>query len=244
MRYIHTEDVHNTTAAEIVVPLVMESFSPSSVLDVGCGIGTWLSVFKKYGVASVLGIDGGYVDPELLQKFIAKDEFLPVDLVNPFNLGRRYDFIVSLEVAEHLPQASADIFVKSLTLHGDLILFSAAAPYQGGQNHLNEQWQTYWIEKFAVRGFRAYDWLRPSVWSDGRVDLWYRQNTILFSSRAIEIPKSFIPNLILPDLWEKTNHSLKNSQEQLIRIRDGKVGIGFYLKGIVKSLRYLGKKVS
>jgi hypothetical protein len=46
-------------SAEVVVPMVMELVRPLSVTDLGCGLGTWLSVFREAGVEDVLGVDGG-----------------------------------------------------------------------------------------------------------------------------------------------------------------------------------------
>ena len=45
--------------------------------------------------------------------------------------------------------AFADVFVDSLCRHGELIIFSAAVPGQGGERHVNEQPLEYWREKFA-----------------------------------------------------------------------------------------------
>lgn len=44
-------------SAEIIVPLVLDVVKPQSVIDIGCGTGTWLSVFQKYGVEDILGFD-------------------------------------------------------------------------------------------------------------------------------------------------------------------------------------------
>ena len=43
--------------------------------------------------------------------------------------------------------------VATITKHGDAVLFSAAIPGQGGQDHLNEQWPEYWQKKFEVNGY-------------------------------------------------------------------------------------------
>ena len=47
-------------SAEIIVPLVL-SLLTRSVFDVGCVLGTWLSVFEESGVKGVFGIDGDHV---------------------------------------------------------------------------------------------------------------------------------------------------------------------------------------
>jgi ribosomal protein L11 methylase PrmA len=45
-------------SAEVVVPLVLRLTRLRSVLDVGCGRGTWLAVFRENGVEDVCGVDG------------------------------------------------------------------------------------------------------------------------------------------------------------------------------------------
>ncbi len=35
-------------------------------MDVGCGIGTWLTEFKAAGISDYLGVDGDYVSREQL----------------------------------------------------------------------------------------------------------------------------------------------------------------------------------
>jgi SAM-dependent methyltransferase len=242
VKYIHIEEEHNTRAAQVVVPELMRLFKPDSVLDVGCGIGTWLHVFGQQGVRVVKGIDGDYVDRKLLGKYLKVENFVPHDLSKPFSLGQKFDLVMSLEVAEHLPASAADNFVKNLVDHGDDILFSAALPGQDGQNHLNEQWPDYWAAKFNAHGYRVYDVLRPLFWNDQRVDRWYRQNMLLYSKRPLPFPETTNLNVVLPDYWHLRNEKLSSLENQLKRIRDGKVGLGFYVKSMFKSLKHLGRK--
>jgi len=93
-------------AARTIVPLVAQLIKPKSVVDVGCGTGTFLSVFRENGIEDILGIDGNYVDRNML--LIPKEYFLPQDITKSFKLGRRFDLVVSLEVAEHLPAHRAE----------------------------------------------------------------------------------------------------------------------------------------
>jgi 2-polyprenyl-3-methyl-5-hydroxy-6-metoxy-1,4-benzoquinol methylase len=72
-----------------------------SLVDVGCGIGTWLAEFEAAGIADVTGVDGDYVDRARL--LIDRARFEPRDLSRPFELDRKFDLAMSLEVAEHLP---------------------------------------------------------------------------------------------------------------------------------------------
>jgi len=189
-------------SASIVVPLVNEIVRPRSVLDVGCGVGTWLAEWMSNGVSDVVGIDGAYVDETAMQ--IASSGFVPADLREPFSLGRRFDLAQSLEVAEHLDERYADTFVHCVTAHADVVMFSAAIPGQGGTHHVNEQWPSYWVEKFAKAGLQLFDVIRPAIWGDDRVDWWYRQNILLFAkSLAVDVRETCLD--IVHPAYLKTN---------------------------------------
>lgn len=169
------------SSAEVVVPLILDLVDAHSVVDVGCGVGTWLSVFRAHGVTDVLGIDGNYVPRGQLE--LPAEQFLAADLAQPLQVERRFDLAVSLEVAEHLPPASSEQFVASLVGMADLILFSAAIPRQGGSEHSNERWQSWWADRFADHGFVPIDCVRRWIWSHPSVEWWYAQNVLLYASR-------------------------------------------------------------
>jgi SAM-dependent methyltransferase len=168
-------------SARVIVPLVLGLVPARSVVDVGCGQGTWLSVFRESRVDDFLGIDGTYVDRDRLR--IPSERFEARDLAQPFALQRTFDLAVSLEVAEHLPAESADAFIASLTRLAPVVLFSAAAPHQGGQHHVNEQWPDYWAACFAAHSFVPVDCLRRAVWQNPDVEWWYAQNSFLYVRR-------------------------------------------------------------
>jgi hypothetical protein len=86
-----------------------------------------------------------------------------------------------LEVAEHLPSQSADELVEALVDLSDLICFSAAVPGQGGYQHINERWQSYWAQKFLERGFQAFDIIRPQIAGDQKIPFYYRQNIVVYA---------------------------------------------------------------
>jgi SAM-dependent methyltransferase len=165
------------SAAE-TIPLLLQWLRVSSVVDVGCGIGTWLAVFREHGVTDGLGLDGAYVDRT--QLLMPASQFRAVDLTTPPRLERTFDLAVSIEVAEHLPAAAADSFVRYLTTLAPIVLFSAAVPGQGGTNHLNEQWPEYWATRFLEGGFVTIDCLRPLLWHRESVQWWHAQNMLVF----------------------------------------------------------------
>lgn len=154
-------------AAQEILPYIIDLTRPLSLLDVGCGTGTWLKVAQNHGVSDLTGIEGGHLE---CNKFVCSGARLVIhDLTKPFDLKKKFDIILCLEVAEHLPENVAESFIASLTSHSHTILFSAAIPYQGGQNHLNEQWPSWWQMIFERHGFRAYDILRREFWNNENV---------------------------------------------------------------------------
>jgi len=165
-------------SAQEIVPLILNWISPQSIVDVGCGDGTWLSVFSSYGVEDILGIDGDYIQQTDLQ--IPSNCFVAADLQQPLVLSRTFDLVVSLEVAEHLPENCADQFVNSLISLARVILFSAAIPHQGGTHHVNEQWPFYWVRRFEAYGYELVDVLRGRIWDNPRIEPWYAQNSLIF----------------------------------------------------------------
>lgn len=178
-------------AAETVLGVVLPALPPvRAAIDVGCGVGTWLAVLAKQGVAAVQGVDGPWVDVKNLA--IPATSFAHHDLREDRDFGRRFDLAISLEVAEHLPQARAAGFVRWLTALSDVVLFSAATPRQGGKNHFNEQWQDYWAALFAECDYVPLDFIRARVWSDAKIATWYRQNLLLY------VRRTKMPDLRLP----------------------------------------------
>lgn len=182
----YDETFYNTYAASSarsaakVVPHILQLFSPKSVVDVGCGIGTWLSVFEKQGVKDIFGIDGDYVNRN--QLLINQRYFLSHDLTYPLpkEKFRSFDLAISLEVGEHLPHESADQFVSTLVSLAPIVLFSAAIPHQGGTYHINEQWPNYWAKLFRNKGYVTLDLLRSHIWGDPQVEYYYAQNSLLY----------------------------------------------------------------
>lgn len=156
-------------------------FKPGSVLDVGCGRAVWLAAWEKLGVKEILGIDGAYVDQTKLH--ISHDLFEAKDISRPFLLKRKFDLVQCLEVAEHIPEESADILVQNLVNHSAIVLFSAAQPGQGGEFHVNEKPAAYWMRKFEQHGYEAFDYPRQVVKNVKHIEPWYRYNAILFASK-------------------------------------------------------------
>lgn len=182
-----------------VLHLVHQIFPDiKSVLDIGCGVGTWLKAWQNISKdIKVLGIDGNTQSEAFL--YIPKKQLLTKNIIHlDFHeiQPQHFDLTECLEVAEHLPASEADNFIKTLTSFSDLILFSAAAPYQPGTFHVNNQEPAYWQAKFKQYGFECFDILRLKIWNDESICWWYRQNILIFarnSAKTSLIKKGYEP---------------------------------------------------
>ena len=231
--FYETQRQGSKRAAKEIVPLVLELIQPEVVIDVGCGVGTWLSVFKEFGVDDVWGVDGDWVDRKMLQ--IPEERFLLFDLTKPFRMDRQFDLVLSLEVAEHLHSECAETFVDSLTRLGPVVIFSAAIPFQGGTHHVNEQWPDYWAKYFQERGYVPVDCIRKTIWQNNDIPWTYAQNMLLFvraeylESHALlkrESEKTAASQLsvVHPNNYLRTWAKLEDARE-LSRIRNMKPSV-------------------
>ena len=98
-----------------------------------------------------------------------------------------------------------------LTSTADIILFSAAIPGQGGQGHVNEQWQSYWVERFKNYGYECIDIIRDQIWNDSDIWFYYKQNILLFIKKGVGYD-DYIKNhhrkvldRVHPNAWNKVN---------------------------------------
>ena len=177
--YDHTANRHTLAGPRAALPKLFPFGLPKSILDVGCGTGTWLRAAIDDGISDVIGIDGVEIPED--QLLFPSDKFQCLDLGAPVDLGHRFELVICLEVAEHLDQGSSRILIRTLTRHADVILFSAACPGQCGQHHVNCQWPKYWQGLFNSEGYACEDSARWKIWDDPLIEFWYRQN--IFTAR-------------------------------------------------------------
>lgn len=229
IHYNHSENMHTLAGPQAALPVLLDMAKPSSLLDVGCGTGTWLRVARDLGMADIFGVDGVNVPEPLL--LISRDLFAHHDLTQPLRLGRKFDLALSLEVAEHLEIRGAEVLIASLTAHANTIFFSAACPGQPGQHHVNCQWPEYWQKLFNLRGFACDDAVRWRMWSDSRVEPWYRQNMFMASRDSVRAGKEprIIP-VIHPELMPhfETASRADASAAQIRRMEEGHVPVNWY----------------
>lgn len=208
---------------------VLDGLKVTSMLDVGCGTGTWMKAALNQGIIDVRGVDGVAVDPDQLH--IPSSRRTLADLTKPWQAERRFDLVVCMEVAEHLPESAADILIQTLVTHGDIICFSAACPNQAGENHINCQWPAWWQCRFNDHGFTCDDSLRWRWWNQEDIEPWYRQNTFFArrSNTAGNEPRiaSVVHPAMLPSLMAGTQTGRFEEHQTLIE--QGCMSLTWYL---------------
>ena len=171
---------YNYKSAKIILPILFNHYKPNSIIDVGCGIGTWLKAAKELGINKFVGIDGNEIEEDFLlvsRKYIKIDNLETHKNIN----NEKYDLAISVEVAEHLHNNCSVHFVKTLTSYSDVVLFSAAIPYQEGEHHINCNPPQFWVDIFKKYGYDCYDFRNDLMNMWEKVNPCYSQNILLFA---------------------------------------------------------------
>jgi len=129
-------------------------------------------------------------------------------LRTPMDLDKKFDVVICVEVAEHLEEQYADVLVQNISklCHSrTTVIFSAAVPYQGGNNHVNEQWQTWWAKKFYQHGFGGYQ--SEEIQMNKSICRWYAQNIVIYKKNIPQQVKDFV----LPSYYIEIVKHLKKS---------------------------------
>lgn len=128
---------------------------PESYLDLGSGTGAMVNMARRlgidaWGVDVINGPEHWFIQHDLTQPLWLDDDYYGVQLQR-----HMFDMVSCVEVAEHLPEEAADTLCDTIARHmhkGSILAFSAAAPGQGGEHHLNLQPAWYWRSKLYERG--------------------------------------------------------------------------------------------
>lgn len=172
----------NYRSAKIILTMLFNHYKPNSVIDIGCGIGAWLRAAMELGVKNIVGIDGNEVREDFL--FVPRKYIKIADLETHKNINNdKYDLAISVEVAEHLDNSCSNNFIETLTSYSNVVLFSAAIPYQGGEHHINCQPPQFWVDIFGKYGFLSFDFRNDlmNLWEE--INPCYSQNMLLFVNK-------------------------------------------------------------
>lgn len=223
--YEHESQTASQSAHYIISSLLEElRFNPTSVIDIGCGLGDFLAEFMKLGVNDTLGIEGEYLAIDKIK--VPREHILLHDLREKLIINRRFDLAVCLEVAEHIDEKNSDNLIETLTSASSVILFSAATPGQGGDQHVNEQWPQYWQDKFIKYNYLLIDNLRAKIWDNNEIAWWYRQNIMIACKidKITSLIKKDKTSFILPvshpiSIEYKHNQAMNSIQDLEERLR-------------------------
>jgi len=181
--HYHDEKVATSRrAAERILPIVLSIIDVTSIIDVGCGPGSWLDVARQMGVVTLTGVEGEWATEWFDDEGIRSRGFdlLLANLEDELRPAATFDLALCIEVIEHLSPERGESFVADLCRCAGHVLFGAAIPGQKGPNHLNTRWPSYWAECFAVHDYLPLDVVRGRVWGDDDLLVHHRQNPILF----------------------------------------------------------------
>lgn len=120
--------------------------------DVGAGTGGYVLRLKQSGVVAT-GVEYSSMGRWLASLQGVELREFDCSAKEALSGTGKFDLVYSIEVAEHIPAELSDNFVECMIGRSDLVIFSAAAPGQGGHGHINEQDQGYWRRKFEARGY-------------------------------------------------------------------------------------------
>ena len=179
-KFYNNQSDSSYKSAKIILPILFNHYKPNSIIDVGCGIGSWLKAAKELGINKFVGIDGNEIEEDFLlvsRKYIKIDNLETHKNIN----NEKYDLAISVEVAEHLHNNCSVHFVETLTSYSDVVLFSAAIPYQEGEHHINCNPPQFWVDIFKKYGYDCYDFRNDLMNMWEKVNPCYSQNILLFA---------------------------------------------------------------
>jgi len=155
---------------------ISKMYSPKLAADVGCGNGSYCRIFKSLGWPVVHGYEG---TPNIKELKIY-DDIMVLDLTLRRWVEIVYDFVLCLEVGEHVPKMHEQTFIDNICefTKKDLVL-SWAIPGQGGGGHFNEQPNEYVIEEFGKRELK-FDLRQSEILRENASLRWFRNTIMVF----------------------------------------------------------------
>lgn len=144
---------------------IVQTINPTSILDLGCGVGSYLEGALRAGCKNILGIEIAF---DTARKYFTEDinpHIRKGDITTNLNLNRSFDCVMSFEVGEHIDPEDTVGFLDNLTrLSSNYIILTAAPPGQRGTGHINLRERQVWINDIVSRGFSYRPELVNSFW--------------------------------------------------------------------------------
>lgn len=152
------------------------------ILDIGCGDGfySW-KLFDNHFI--IKAVDG---NPNTVE--LTKELGTVLDFSVPVDTGAR-DWVLCLEVGEHIPEEFEKVFLDNLDRHNKYgMVISWAIPLQGGDGHVNCKGNFEVIEKISNMGY-TFDYeetekLRNNCAQYPNPGYWFRNTLMVFRKNS------------------------------------------------------------
>ncbi|CAG0923025.1 unnamed protein product, partial [Notodromas monacha] len=193
-------------------------FKNKSVVDLGCGVGLYGICFlrlrsyrlpnapadfftkhlrglkdwwdsTKPQIQSWTGFDGIPGIHKLTGGLVRQ-----MDLSKPGYIGQRFDWVMSMEVGEHIPREYEENYIGNLIRHAkEGIVLSWAIEGQSGRRHVNLRNNDVIIAIMEAHGFLPH----PEIWHQLRANAflgWFKNTIMVFT------PKGQKPRVLTEDI--------------------------------------------
>lgn len=123
----------------------------TTVIDLGCGYGTYLWLLKTMGFIDLMGVEGSD-----MEDLFEHENILIHDLSNELTLDKSGN-VISLEIGEHIPSEYEGAILNNMARHvakGHYLIMSWAIPGQCGHGHVNNRCNIWVLDQFQNRGLQ------------------------------------------------------------------------------------------
>ena len=162
-----------------LVSALAKQFAGGSVLELGAGKGCYSAALRRTGLMTgVRAIDGAPGVAEMTGGLVHT-----ADLTAELQLGAA-DWVLCLEVAEHIPRAFEERLLANLDNHNRRGIVMSWSDNAGGNGHVNLRSNEWVVKRMADMGYahdkQAEETLRRSV-----TDIhWFRTTLMVFTKKA------------------------------------------------------------
>lgn len=169
---------------QALVDTIANNYFPERCADVGCGDGSYCRGLRERGWRLVHGYEG----TEGITTLGIYDEIYTIDLSRSMPpLERLYDFVLCIEVGEHIPRKHEQVFIENVCKFASkyLVLSWAIPGQKSASGHFNNQTNEYVIAQFGLRGFK-FDKEMTEILREGTDFSWLKKTIMAFERGSYE----------------------------------------------------------